>query len=569
MTSGRIASFMIAALAVVGCDGRRPIEGGQPSPRIAGAVDLGAVPPSTEIDFVLGVRLAAPAPLGKFLDERRVTGDALEPYDFADAFAVSAGEYARIVTWLRAHELEVVRTTPGRTTISVHATAAAILRAFGSELHAFEDADGRFTAAIGSLQLSPDVAGSVSGTVGLAGEPAWRSHRVGTPVPVPNVSKCTLGNGSGLGADDLQALYGYSAAGVSMPGSGEVIAILGTGRAPDPTKDVGGYVSEYALPANVAQQYKQIFVGGPNRDPSSLANQEYGENVLDAEMVLALAPYATVAHVFTATNDAGLFADGIAYIVNDATLGKAHAVSVSYGECERGVANEMPILNALFAQAQAQGQQWFFASGDTGADGCRDGSGNKIVSAGWPASSPYAVGVGGSSFGNAVPTTATVSTVEVPWVDAGGGPSESFDKPAFQTGVGAGANDASRDTPDVAAFADPSPGVCLVFNSNVHSGTGGTSAAAPMWAAIWAVTHQAVQATRGEAGFKSGLQTLYAIGKNIGAGTTLANAPLKDITSGGINGPDGTPDFYTAVAGYDLASGWGTPNLARLIAVWP
>ena len=558
---------LIGLLGASGCNGgRRPIDGAQPNPRIATAIDLGSVPPSTEFEFLLGLHLRAPAQLHEFLKARETTQDELGSDDFADAFAISAGEYSRIVTWLRAHDLEVVRVTAGRTTITIHATAEAIQRAFGTEIHQFQDVEGRFQASINGLQLLPELAPTVSGTIGLGGESDWHSHRVNVPVPVPNATNCTIAQGQGLGAQDLQTLYGYT--GVTMPGSGETIVILGTGGAPSPSNDVGAYVTAYGLATSVATQYKQVFVGGPNRDPAAQASNEYGENVLDAEMVLALAPYATVQHVLTATNGAGLFSDGIAYIVNDATLSKAHAVTVSYGTCERGSASEMPILNALFAQAQAEGQQWFFASGDSATDGCRDGSGNKIISAGWPASSPFAVGVGGSSFGPTAPATVTVSTVEVPWADGGGGPSETFDKPAYQTGVGAGTADGARDTPDVAAFADPNPGVCTTTNGKTLGGTGGTSAAAPMWAAIWAVTHQSVHAAKGEGAFKTGLVTIYSVGKNIASGTTLANAPLKDITSGAIKGPGGGTNGYTAVAGYDLASGWGTPNLARLIAVW-
>ena len=119
----------------------------------------------------------------------------------------------------------------------------------------------------------------------------------------------------------------------------------------------------------------------------------------------------------------------------------------------------MPILNALFAQARAEGQQWFFASGDTGSDGCRDSDpnsavrriSNKILSAGWPASSPNVIGVGG--------TTADYGDAESAWTGAGGGVSESLDKPAYQ--VGATPADSSRDEPDVAAIAGGS-GVLIV-----------------------------------------------------------------------------------------------------------
>ena len=119
-----------------------------------------------------------------------------------------------------------------------------------------------------------------------------------------------------------------------------------------------------------------------------------------------MAPFATIVQVFTATNGGGLFADGISYIVNEQSRLRTPSPSAR-APASAAPASEMPVMNALFAQAQAEGQQWFFASGDTGTDGCRDGTGNKILSAGWPASSPYVVGVGG--------TTSTTGTTEIAW----------------------------------------------------------------------------------------------------------------------------------------------------------
>ena len=564
--------YCLLVLSAIACSSQTTIGGTAANPRIANAVDLGRVPPGTEFDFVLGLQIRNEAGLHKFLANQSLTRDELTPIDFGDAFGVSAARYAYLVSWVRVHGMEVVRTNVGRTSITVHATAEAIERAFGTQMHDFEDSAGRFTASLSNLTFDPDVAPVVSGTVGLSGERPWLSHRVTQPRPLPNAggTPCSLANGQGnvsMGALDLQALYGYAGAAVTSPGMGETVVILGAGPGPDPAVDVQPYVDAYGLGTNVGVQYKPIHLGGPSRETGMAATGEQGENTLDVDMVLALAPFATVAHVLTATNNPGLLTDGVSYIVNDSTLSKAHSVTLSYGSCERGSAGGMPVLNALFAQAEAQGQQWFSASGDTATDGCRDGAGNKIISATWPASSPNVVSVGGT--GLATPqTSVTVDTAEATWSSGGGGVSESFDKPAFQTGIGPGAGDSSRDVPDVAAIADPATGVCVAQGGPPTGGVGGTSAAAPMWAAVWAVVHQAVHASKGETAFSTGLLTIYAIGKNIPAATTRANQPLKDVSAGAIKGPGGGINGYPAGAGYDLATGWGTPNLAKLIAVW-
>jgi kumamolisin len=299
--------------------------------------------------------------------------------------------------------------------------------------------------------------------------------------------------------------------------------------------------------------YTVELVGGANRDPDSLAENEREENTLDVQMIAAIAPYARIVHVLAATNQPGLFADGIAHIVNQHQ--EAHSVSVSYGTCERGAASAMPVVHAMLAQAKAQGQTWFFASGDTGSDGCRDGTSNKIVSAGWPASAPWAVGVGGTQIdsGNTevVWDTFPGSLLSSPG-GGGGGVSESIDKPAYQQGVTP--NDSSRDEPDVAALAG-APGIAVYVSG--PSVVGGTSAAAPVWAGVWALLSQA----RGPAPITNSLERLYQLGK--------AGKGFHDVVSGNNGGPGDTMNGgYPAGPGYDLATGWGTPNAQELIASW-
>ena len=133
---------------------------------------------------------------------------------------------------------------------------------------------------------------------------------------------------------------------------GETVAILGANDPPDVTKDLGAFMTHYKpYGVTTAANYTQFLLGGPNRDPVDV--NAHVENALDAEMVLGMAPLAKVVHVIVATNTPGLFTDGISYIVNQ--LPQAHAVSVSYGSCERGSAQEMPVMNTLFQQARPRG----------------------------------------------------------------------------------------------------------------------------------------------------------------------------------------------------------------------
>ena len=524
---------------VVGCssNGMSTLPQSQLSARVLNAVDRGPVPADMMFDLVVGVRMRNVDRLPLVHKLLAENNDALSPDDFGERFGATPASYAQFVSWLRAQGLEVVRLSPSRTTVTVRGNAEALNQAFGVQMHTFADRNGMFTASLTPIAAANEALRDLTGVIGIDNSVTWENH-LRVPDPVPNA-----GTGAQTPAD-FMARYNEDTTAIPQPGKGQKVAILSTNTA-TLTTDLNLYLNKYK-PAGVAAlamgQYTQVFVGGPQRDPD---NGAYIENVLDAEMVLATAPFANIVQVFTATNGGGLFADGIAYIVNN--VSDAHVVTVSWGTCERGSASEMPILNALFAQARAEGQQWFFASGDTGSDGCRDGTGNKIMSAGWPASSPNVVGVGGTQVASA--------TTESAWNDAGGGVSESLDKPAYQMGVTP--SDSSRDEPDVAAIAG-GQGVAIYDNGSLTA-VGGTSAATPIWAGIYAVLLQ--QKAAAGKGFTNALEQFY----------TLAHAGkgFHDITTGTQVGPSGTgTGGYAAAAGYDLVTGWGTPNLTDLIANW-
>lgn len=553
----RIASKFVAMAGLslaVGCtSGKSMSSNAASNARIAGAIDLGKVSPDTEFDFVVGVNLRDQHGLNKFIGAQKVTADRLGPVDFGDLFGPTSAEYKRLLTWLAANGLTITRTTSARTTVSVHGTAAAIEHAFGAELHNYTDAQGKFVASAIGLQPSNEVAGSISGTVGgFDGAPNWRSQAVRFAA-APKAS-----DGQPLDAQGLETQYNAVSSGttpvVANPGQGQTVVILGAGGPPE-ASDLALYFSSF-MPYGLATlpgTYHQVLVGGPNRDTAQEADEEFGENTLDMEMVAAFAPYADIEHVLTATNSPGLFTDGISYILENYTGNHlATAVSVSYGSCERAASGEIPVLNALFAQALAAGQTWFFASGDAGSDTCENGPANLVESVNWPSSSPNVIGVGG--------TEIDATNTEKPWDGwggnlngaAGGGASESIDKPAYQNGVGPGAGDGARDVPDVSALAGL-PGVAI-FQLGGESAIGGTSAATPMWAGMWAVLAQ----NKGSA-ITDSLNSLYA----------LKGAGLRDITTGDNGGPsDQAGNGYQAGPGYDMASGWGVPNLGSLITTW-
>ncbi len=390
--------------------------------RVLGAHVVGRVPADEQIDLVLGLRLTDRAGLERLMARQADPSSAdfrryVTPRQFAERFAPSASAYEELASVLEEAGLQITRRTDGRGTMSVRGPAAAIERLFDTQLDLYEDRRGvaaRFRAPSERFAIPPALAGLVEHVVGLDDANRYRAHFAGPP---PGASPNAL-PGSADPAD-LRNLYGVPTAVhpvtlQPLRGAGETVAILGTGYGPDDT-DIAGFIGKFSPSTSAAAQYAQVLLGGPNRDPVALANNEYGENVLDIDMVWALAPLANVVHILTASNGSGLFSDGIAFIVNQ--VPQAHAVTVSYGTCERVAISEVLVLNSLFMQAKAGGQAWFIASGDNGTDGCQDGSTTGVLSVDWPASSPYVFGVGG---------TQIKSGVEQAWFSGGGGFGENL-----------------------------------------------------------------------------------------------------------------------------------------------
>ena len=211
-------------------------------------------------------------------------------------------------------------------------------------------------------------------------------------------------------------------------------------------------------------------------------------------------------------------------------------------------------MRQIFQQYAAQGQSFFNASGDSGAyTGTID----------YPADDTNIMVVGGTTLFTTGPGGAWSS--EIVWstfpsqADASsGGISPTNAIPAWQQGIDMTANQGStvnRNIPDVALVAD---NLFLIANNGVTYYAGGTSAAAPLWAAFTAlVNQQAVAGGNSTVGFLN--PALYAIGKGANY-----NADFHDITTGN-NTNSGSPNLFHAVPGYDLCTGWGTPTGGSLI----
>ena len=298
---------------------------------------------------------------------------------------------------------------------------------------------------------------------------------------------------------------------------------------------------------------------------------------LDMEMILGLAPHLTSLRVYEAANTSlAAYNDAWARIISDVTP----VVSTSWVFCEQGsgMANEIQQENIFFQVAAAQGQTILAASGDLGANGCYNPQtgANTTPAVDDPASQPYVTGVGGTTLHVNFDNTYQFEQV---WNDrnikngaSGGGISLAWHMPYWQQapGVANAYSTGFREVPDVSLNADPQTGydVFCRVGGCANKGWmifGGTSAAAPAWAALIALANQvSLKSNAFMVGFLN--PSLYDIAH--GATGTSYNAAFHDVVpvSGYVNNNDyvGNSGTYPDGSAYDLATGLGTYDAYNL-----
>jgi kumamolisin len=350
---------------------------------------------------------------------------------------------------------------------------------------------------------------------------------------------------AGMTPDQIHSLYGFNDIyKQGFTGKGQHISIATYDGFY--VKDVQDYYTKNKLsPGPTVDQV--TFNGTPTFNAGSAA-----ETQTDAEFSGMIAPGASI-HVFASAenSDAGELAVFTAILDDN----RAQVVNYSWGACETNVAAaHRTDMDAVFARAVAQGVNIMVASGDSGSDGCGDGT----TAADFPASNPNVVAVGGTSISDVTATTLS----ENAWGDgnpqdgaSGGGISTLYTVPTYQQTLGASVT--NRQFPDVAFNADPASGEPTWIHYDVTTGDaskdanyvviGGTSIAAPQWAGYLALVGEA----RG-AGKPLGYLNPTVYGQSANQSTYF-----NDITSGS-NGA------YTAAAGWDAVTGYGSMKAAAL-----
>ena len=439
--------------------------------------------------------------------------------------------------------LEVTGSDAGVRRVTVAGPASAMSAAFGAELSLVTSqapgAPGRQVThryRQGGLRIPADLDGIVLAVLGLDNRPQARSQaRMADSAAAANTSYTP---------PQVAGFYQFP---LGTDGTGQTLGIIELGGGFSPA-DLSNYFSGLgvATPSVTAQG-----IDGASNVAGQDPNGADGEVLLDIEVAGSVAPGAAQVVYFAPNTDQG-FVDAATAAVH-ATPTPA-AVSISWGQSEDSwTAQARSALDAAIADGVALGVTVCVAAGDNGSgDGVTDGEPHVD----FPASSPHALACGGTSL-QANPATGVI-TSETTWNDGsgggsgGGGVSDTFGLPAWQAEAGVPTNAsgaAGRGVPDVAGNADPATGYQVLVDGQ-QAVIGGTSAVAPLWAALICRLAQAT-------GSKFGLvqETLYA---GIQPGQDVPG--FQDITTGN-NGA------YSAGPGWDACTGLGSPNGTALLSL--
>ncbi|SDP41229.1 kumamolisin [Nakamurella panacisegetis] len=461
--------------------------------------------------------------------------------ELAERYGADPADIEAVTRTVRAAGGRVVSADPASRRVLVGGSASILQTLFGTRLEVATAPDRlsgrevRYRAREGTLSVPGDLQGVVTAVLGLDDRPQARARLQSARAEAVSVSYTP---------PELGKVYRFP---VGTDGSGQRVAIieLGGGFA---QSDLDAYFSGLGLSG---PKVTAVGVDGADNQPGGDPNGADGEVLLDIEVVGALAPGATVLVYFAPNTDAGFL---------DAVSDAAHAqpapaaISISWGQSEDGWTGQArQAMDAAFADAAALGVTVTAAAGD---DGSTDRATDQKAHCDFPASSPHALACGGTSL-QADPADGSV-TSEVVWNNGtgrgatGGGVSDTFPLPSWQRGAGVPARaggQIGRGVPDVSGDADPRTGYDVLIDGT-RTVIGGTSAVAPLWAALTARLVQALGRPLGQM-----QPVLYA-----GVAAGVVQPGFRDIVTGS-NGQ------YQAGAGWDACTGLGVPDGDALLAV--
>jgi subtilase family serine protease len=493
---------------------------------------VGHLPSAQRLSLAISLPLRSEAELDDLL--QRIYDPQSSDYhkylsvgEFVARFGPALSDYEGLIRFARANDLTLVDVAENRMVVDVEAPAANIESAFHVTLGIYQHPTEGRTFYAPDREPTVDLEGPLLHISGLDNYTLPQAKNIRSSEPRNGTNK-TTGSGPGgdfIGSDMRAAYYGSG----PLNGRGQSVGLF----------EYAGYeISDVKLFFSRVKQPLKVPVRGVSLNGASLSCQpsscDDSEQALDIEMAISMAPGLKEVLVYVGNRDVSIFNRMAA---DDSA--KQLSCSWGWGEDESS-------LDPIFKEMAAQGQSVFVATGDNGSST----PGNVV----WPADDPYITAVGGTDL-----TTKGAGgawKAEIGWNGSAGSPSKhKVPIPRYQrlpgviTKLNHGSN-TLRNYPDVAAEANTNQYSC--YDGICAGGNGGTSYAAPQWAGLIAMANEQLVDQGGSTlGFLN--PALYAIG--VGSGF---DSDFHDLLSGS-NGK------YTAVKGYDLVTGWGSPKGPDLI----
>jgi kumamolisin len=497
---------------------------------------LGPADPAATARVTLYLRRRAPLPpAGSVV----LTREQLRERHGADPAELEA-----VRAELERRGLRVVAADAGARRVQAEGTVAQLSEVFDTELHharrhaaaAEGHSHHEFRYRTGELTLPEPLREATIAVLGLDTRPQAEAHFRVYRAQQPHAASYT----------PLQVGTAYRFP-EGYDGTGHGIAMIELGGGYD---DAG--LADYFQRLGVTPpRVTAVSVDGGSNAPTGVADGPDGEVQLDIEVAGALAPGSDLTVYFAPNTDQG-FTDAVSEAAHATPT--PTAISISWGQSEDNwTAQSLRALDSACQDAAALGITVLAAAGDGGSSDGGDGGGSHCD---FPASSPHVLACGGTRL--TIGSSGAIAA-EVVWNDGsgggatGGGVSDVYPLPSWQSDAGvpdnADAGSPGRGVPDVAGNADPASGYQVLIDGTATV-VGGTSAVAPLWAALVARLAQ-------QAGRPLGLLQPALYG---GIAPGVGQAGFRDITSGN-NGA------YTAGRGWDACTGLGSPDGSALPAV--
>jgi kumamolisin len=506
-----------------------------------GAQVLGVADPDEWLELTIKVRRREVLPEPEGMRGKPLTRTELEAQYGADP-----ADMERVRTVLMGLGMKILKEDAVTCTVRAGGTVAVVESIFRVRLFHYSHPRGNYRGRKGDIHVPAELEGIILAVFGLDNRKMVKRRPLRRRKHSLDLAERAAASRSWFYPAELATIYSFPAG----DGAGQTVGLLEFG---------GGFFADdlATFCQNASVAVPTVRTVSVNNTPTNQRDGAEGEVMLDVEVVTGICPKATIV-VYFSTFDEGGWVSAVDTAVHD-EQNPLNVLSISWGYAEDApgawTAGALDAINDSLKAAALLGVTICVAAGDDGSD---DEVGDGHAHVDFPSSSPYVLAVGGTT----LKRSATGVITETAWKDGdglrkdnggstGGGVSTYFDRPSWQTVTIGSVNPGSkagRVVPDVAADASANTGYWMVVDGQ-GGASGGTSAAAPLWAALV----MRLNASLGKpVGYLNPL--LYKAGAD---GKTLGQAGCRDITSG--NNDTSAIGGYSAGAGYDAVTGWGVP----------